>query len=131
MVPPGPHKNGRLKFMAALTKIAVVGIGSFAGATLLAGLGAATASAEVQESAPAPYVTSRQAILIDDNALRVADYGEARGFLDTRNADAGIVHAQGEGVHVDTVKAVPGTKAAPFNLEANGAFVFSPPIGDW
>jgi hypothetical protein len=117
--------------MALSKKLAGLGFGSFAGATLLAGLGSATASAEVEESAPAPYVTSRQAILIDDNALRVADYGEARGFGDTRSADAGIVHAQGEGVHVDTVKAVPGTKAAPFNLESNGSFVFSPPIGDW
>ena len=117
--------------MALSMKLAVLGFGSFAGATVLAGLGAGTAAAEVEESAPAPFVTSRQAILIDDNALRVADYGEARGFLDTRNAEAGIVHAQGEGVHVDTVKAVPGTKAAPFNLAANGAFIFSPPIGDW
>lgn len=117
--------------MAAFKKVAVVGIGTFAGATLLAGFAAATASAEVQESAPAPYVTSRQAILIDDNALRVADYGQARGFLDTRSGDAGIVHAQGEGVHVDTVKAVPGTTSAPFNLESNGSFQFSPPIGDW
>ncbi|PEG51047.1 hypothetical protein CRI78_28700, partial [Mycolicibacterium diernhoferi] len=56
--------------MASLKRLAVLGFGSFAGATLLAGLGSATASAEVQESAPAPYVTSRQAILIDDNALR-------------------------------------------------------------
>ena len=116
--------------MALSMKLAVLGFGSFAGATVLAGLGSATASAEVEESAPAPYVTSRQAILIDDNALRVADYGEARGFLDTRNAESGIVHAQGAG-NKDTVKAVPGTKAAPFNLAANGAFIFSPPIGDW
>ncbi len=117
--------------MALSKKLAVLGFGSFAGATLLAGLGSATAGAEVEESAPAPYVTSRQAILIDDNALRVADYGEARGFLDTRNAESGIVHAQGEGVHVDTVKAVPGTTSAPFNLESNGSFTFDPPIGDW
>ena len=117
--------------MASSKKLAILGFGSFAGATLLAGLGSATAAAEVEESAPAPYVTSRQALLVDDNALRVADYGEARGFLDTRSANAGIVHAQGEGVHVDTIKAVPGTKSAPFNLESNGSFVFSPPIGDW
>ncbi|WP_395310139.1 hypothetical protein V4U86_04775 [Mycobacterium sp. AMU20-3851] len=117
--------------MASTAKLAVLGLGSFAAATVLAGLGSATAAAEVEESAPTPYVTSRQAILIDDNALRVADYGEARGFLDTRNAESGVVHAQGEGVHVDTIKAVPGTKAAPFNLDSNGAFVFSPPIGDW
>ena len=116
--------------MALSKKLALLGFGSFAGATLLAGLGSATASAEVEESAPAHYVTSRQALLIDDNALRVADYGEARGFLDTRNAESGIVHAQGAG-NKDTVKAVPGTKAAPFNLASNGAFIFSPPIGDW
>ena len=116
--------------MALSKKFVVLGFGSFAGATLLAGLGSATAGAEVEESAPAPYVTSRQALLIDDNALRVADYGEARGFLDTRNAESGIVHAQGAG-NKDTVKAVPGTKAAPFNLAANGAFIFRPPIGDW
>jgi len=114
-----------------LKKPAALGVGAAAMAAVFAGLGAPTAGAEVEESAPAPYVTSRQAILIDDNALRVADYGQARGMLDTRNADAGIVHAQGEGVHVDTVKAVPGTKSAPFNLDSNGAFVFSPPIGDW
>jgi len=117
--------------MASSKKFVILGLGSFAGATLLAGLGSATAGAEVEESAPTPYVTSRQALLVDDNALRVSDYGQARGFLDTRSADAGIVHAQGEGVHVDTIKAVPGTKSAPFNLDSNGAFVFSPPIGDW
>ncbi len=116
--------------MASSKKLAILGLGSFAGAMILAGLGSATAGAEVEESAPAPYVTSRQAILIDDNALRVADYGQARGFLDTRNAESGIVHAQGAG-NKDTVKAVPGTKAAPFNLASNGAFIFSPPIGDW
>ncbi|MGW0159364.1 hypothetical protein ACWDUN_08570 [Mycobacterium sp. NPDC003323] len=114
-----------------MKKPTVLGFGAAAMAAAFAGLGTGTAGAEVEESAPAPYVTSRQAILIDDNALRVADYGEARGFLDTRNADAGIVHAQGEGVHVDTIKAVPGTTAAPFNLESNGAFTFDPPIGDW
>lgn len=116
--------------MALLRKLAIFGFGSFAGATVLAGLGSGTASADVEESAPVPYVTSRQALVIDDNALRVADYGEARGFLDTRNAESGVVHAQGAG-NKDTVKAVPGTKAAPFNLASNGAFIFSPPIGDW
>ncbi|MCV7430753.1 hypothetical protein [Mycolicibacterium bacteremicum] len=122
------HTIGRFR---NVKKPAAVALGAAAMGAAFAGLSAGTASAEVQESAPAPYVTSRQALLVDDNALRVADYGEARGFGDTRSADAGIVHAQGEGVHVDTVKAVPGTTAAPFNLEANGAFVFSPPIGDW
>ncbi|MGU3500586.1 hypothetical protein [Mycobacterium sp. C31M] len=114
-----------------MKKPTALALGAGAMAAAFAGLNAGTANAEVQESAPAPYVTSRQAVVIDENALRVADYGQARGFLDTRSADAGIVHAQGEGVHVDTVKAVPGTTSAPFNLESNGSFVFSPPIGDW
>ncbi|MGU3501824.1 hypothetical protein [Mycobacterium sp. C31M] len=95
----------------------------------LAFLGAGAAHAEVQESAPAPYVTSRQAILISDDALRVADYGQARGFLDTRSAESGIVHAQGEGR--DSVKAVPGTTSAPFAVEHNGQFTAGAPIGDW
>jgi len=117
--------------MAVTKKLAIFSFGSFAGVTLLAGLGSATASAEVEESAPAPYVTSRQALLIDDNALRVADYGQARGFLDTRSADQGIVHAQGEGVHVDTIKAVPGTISEAFNLPEDGQFYFQPPIGSF
>jgi hypothetical protein len=117
--------------MALSKKLAVLGFGSFAGATLLSGLGSATASAEVEEKAPAPYVTSRQALLIDDNALRVTDVGQARGFLETRAGDPGVVHAQGEGVHVDTVKAVPGTTATGFNVGANGQFNFEPPIGSF
>lgn len=115
--------------MALSKKLAILGFGPFVGATVLAGLVSATASAEVEESAPAPYVTSRQAELVSDNALRIVDYGVARGFLETRNSDPGIVHAQGEGVHVDTVKAIPGTKASAFL--GGGPFVFGPAIGSF
>jgi len=115
--------------MNATKKITALGIGSFAVAAAFMSLGSAVASADVEEVAPSPQVTSRQALLIDDNALRSADYGEARGLGETRNGDMGIVSAQGE-VH-DSTKAVVGSKAAPFNLESNGSFVFDPPIGAW
>jgi len=117
--------------MALSKKLAVLGFGSFVGATVLTALGSATANAEVQESAPAPYVTSRQAQVIDENALRFVDYGQARGFMDTRSADPGVVHAQGEGVHVDTIKAVPGTTASAFNVGANAQFNFGAPMGSF
>jgi hypothetical protein len=110
-------------------KLGALGLGSFAVAAAFMSLGSGTASAEVEEVAPTPQVTSRQALVIDENALRATAVGEARGFLETRSADSGIVHAQGE--VVDSVKAVVGTTAAPFNLEQNGSFQFSPPIGDW
>ncbi|CAN5453237.1 hypothetical protein BH11ACT7_BH11ACT7_34220 [soil metagenome] len=110
-------------------KLGALGLGSFAVAAAFMGLGSGTASAEVEEVAPSPQVTSRQALVIDENSLRSQAMGQARGFLDTRSADSGIVHAQGE--TRDSVKAVVGTTAAPFNLESNGSFQFSPPIGDW
>ena len=84
------HAFGRTRSLQR--SIALV-LGAAAMSVASAALGTGTAGAEVEESAPAPYVTSRQALIIDDNALRVADYGQARGFLDTRSADAGIVHA--------------------------------------
>jgi hypothetical protein len=110
-------------------KLGALGLGSFAVAAAFMSLGSGTASAEVEEVAPTPQVTSRQALVIDDNSLRATAIGEARGFLSTRSGEEGIVHAQGE--IRDSVKAVVGTTAAPFNLESNGAFEFSPPIGDW
>ena len=77
-------------------KLGALGLGSFAVAAAFMSLGSGTASAEVEEVAPSPQVTSRQALIIDDNSLRASAIGEARGFLDTRSADSGIVHAQGE-----------------------------------
>jgi hypothetical protein len=115
--------------MIATTKITALGLGTVAAAAAFMSIGSAVATAEVTEVAPSPQVTSRQALLIDDNALRSADYGEARGLGETRNADLGVVTAQGE-VH-DSTKAVVGSKSAPFNLESNGSFVFDPPIGAW
>lgn len=115
--------------MTATKKITAAGLGSFAAAAAFMSFGSAVASADVEEVAPAPHVTSRQALVIDDNALRIADYGQARGLGETRNADLGEVTAQGD--VRDTTKAVVGTKSAPFNLESNGSFAFDPPIGTW
>lgn len=115
--------------MYGTNKITALGLGSIAAAAAFMSLGSGLANADVTEVAPSPQVTSRQALLIDDNALRSADYGEARGLGETRNADLGEVIAQGE--VRDTTKAVVGSHAAPFNLEANGSFVFDPPIGAW
>ena len=109
-------------------KLVALGLGSFAVAAAFMSLGSGTASA-VEEVAPSPQVTSRQALIIDDNALRSTAIGEARGFLSTRSADSGIVHAVGE--VKDSIMAVPGTTAAPFNLEQNGSFSFGAPMGDW
>jgi len=110
-------------------KITAVGLGSFAVAAAFMSLGNAVANADVVEVAPTPQVTSRQAVLIDPDALRVADYGKARGLGENRSADTGVVSAQGS--VRDSTKAIVGSKAAPFNLEANGSFVFDPPIGSW
>lgn len=110
-------------------KLGIFGLGSFAIAATLMSFGSGTSSADVEEVAPAPVVTSRQALIVSDNALRASAPGEARGALETRSADSGIVHAQGE--LRDSVKAVVGTTAAPFGVEQNGAFVEGAPIGDW
>ncbi|WP_197382261.1 hypothetical protein [Mycolicibacterium mengxianglii] len=105
-------------------------LGSFACAVALMSVGTPMASADVEEMAPSPQVSSRQALLVDENALRTAAIGEARGAGGNSGlGDAGVVTAQGE--VRDGVKAVAGTTAAPFNLEQNGSFQFSPPIGDW
>ena len=113
----------------SFTTLGVLGLGSLAVSAAFLGLSSATASADVEEMAPTPQVTSRQALIIDDNSLRSTAIGEARGLGESRSADMQEISAQGE-VH-DSVKAVPGTTAAPFNLEDNGQFVFDPPIGQW
>ncbi|MGB3482479.1 MAG: hypothetical protein WBB07_09740 [Mycobacterium sp.] len=109
-------------------KLAALGLGSAAVAAAFMSLGSGTANA-VEEVAPTPVVTSRQALIIDDNALRATAPGQARGMLNTRSANSGVVHAQGN--VKDSVKAVVGTSAAPFNLESNGSFQTGAPIGDW
>ncbi|MET0898706.1 MAG: hypothetical protein ABWY45_12415 [Mycobacterium sp.] len=115
--------------MANAKKVSALGLGAFAVAAAFMSLGSAVANADVEEMAPSPQVTSRQALIIDDNSLRASAIGEARGFGETTTADLGIVSAQGE--VRDGVKAIAGTVASPFNLESNGSFQFSPPIGDW
>jgi hypothetical protein len=115
--------------MTSAKKLTAVGLGSFAVAAAFMGLGSAVANADVEEVAPTPQVTSRQALVVDDNSLRATAIGEARGLGESRSSDVQEINAQGE--VRDSVKAVPGTTAAPFNLEANGSFEFSPPIGDW
>lgn len=133
-------------------KLGVLGLGSVSVAGVFLGLGTGTASADIEISAPEPYVTSRQALVIDENALRIADDGQARGtHLDTRWAESALVHAQGEvGGQPATVGedrsataiAVPGSYAIPFNLgrpgshngfqrQAAGQFLFTPPIGSF
>ncbi|ANW63408.1 hypothetical protein BCA37_07170 [Mycobacterium sp. djl-10] len=112
------------------TKLTVLGIGSAAATAAFLSLGAATASADVREMAPRPNVTSRQATVVDQNALRRSAQGEARGFWgSTRSADSGIVHSQGE--VRDSVKAVVGTRSAPFGVRQNGEFRQGAPIGSW
>jgi hypothetical protein len=115
--------------MTSVKKLSAVGLGSVAVAAAFMSLGSAVAGADVEEMAPTPQVTSRQALIIDDNALRAVAIGNSRGAGATRSADPFEISAQGE--LRDSVKAVPGTTAAPFNLESNGSFVFDPPIGDW
>jgi hypothetical protein len=115
--------------MASAKKLSALGLGTFAVTAAFMSLGSAVASADVEEVAPTPQVTSRQALVIDENALRATAIGEARGLGESRAADMQEVTAQGE--VRDSTKAVVGTTAAPFNLEDNGSFAFSPPIGDW
>lgn len=112
------------------TKLTVLGIGSAAATAAFLSFGAATANADVRESAPRPNVTSRQATVIDQNALRRSAQGQARGFWgDTRSGRTGVVNAQGD--VRDSVKAVVGTRSAPFGVRQNGEFRQGAPIGSW
>lgn len=117
-------------FTRIATKLTVVGIGAAAVAAAFVSVGAATAAAEVIEVAPRPNVTSRQAVIVDKNALRRAGQGVARGAgAENRRAGSGGVMAQGE--VRDGVIAVPGTSSAPFGVRANGEFRQGAPIGAW
>lgn len=122
------HNAGSIKRNA--TKLVIVGIGVSAVAAAFVSLGAATASADVIEIAPRPNVTSRQATIIDRNALRRTAQGQARGALgENRSAGSGGVSGQGE--VKDSVIAVPGSAASPFLLPQNGQFRSGAPIGSW
>lgn len=112
------------------TKLTIVGIGTAAVAAAFATVSAATANAEVNEVAARPNVTSRQAVLVDRNALRRSGQGVARGPLfDSSRPGEGEVVAQGE--VRDGVIAVPGTASSPFGVRGNGEFRQGAPIGDW
>ena len=109
-------------------KIGAVGIGSAAFGAAFVGIGSGTASADIDLVAPAPVVTSRQATMLSEGALRYADYGQARGLGDSRSGDLSEVSAQGEvggqpvAVGEDrssTMLALPGTRAVPFNFRLN------------
>jgi hypothetical protein len=113
-------------------KLGIVGLGSFAVAAAFIGVGSGTASADVEEIAPGPVVTSRQAS--QNSVIRINDYGLARGISEARVADAGVVNAFGVvaaeqdlPVVRDGVKAVVGTTASAFE----GEYPVGPPIGDW
>lgn len=116
-------------FVLNAKKLTALGIGSAAVAAAFLSMSAATANAEVREMAPRPNVTSRQATVIDQNALRRTAQGEARGPWENRSADGGGVRAQGE--VRDSVKAVVGTRSAPFGVRQNGEFRQGAPIGSW
>lgn len=102
-----------------------MGLGSFAVATAFMGLGSGTANADIEEWGPNPTVTSRQATVVSEDAVRPNDFGVARGLADTRLADAGVISAVGE--VRDTPKAVVGGTASAFE----GEYPTGPPIGDW
>lgn len=111
-------------------KLAALGLGMSAVAAAFMNFGTATANAEVIEIAPRPNVSSRQAVVIDQNALRRTGIGNTRGALgDHRRAGRGGVNAQGD--IRDSVIAVPGTSSAPFLLPQNGQFRSGAPIGSW
>ena len=102
--------------------LGVVGLGAF-GAAAFIGMGSGVAGAEVDQIAPGPIVTSRQAS--ENSVIRINDFGVARGTSEARLGDAGIVSAQGE--VRDSVKAVTGTRAREFQ----GSYAPGPAIGDW
>lgn len=116
-------------FVRGSKKLGILGFGSLAVAAACIGLSSATASAEIVEISPEePIVTSRQATLISEDAVRQTDIGDvltAQG--DARNAPITEVRGQDGGEVRDTVKAVPGSVAGPFE----GAWPTSPALGDF
>ncbi len=102
--------------------LAIAGFGAFGAAASL-GFGTAVATAEVEEWAPGPTVTSRQAS--ENSVVRINDFGVARGVSEARLGDAGVVSAQGE--VRDSTKAVVGGTASGFE----GSYPTGPAIGDW
>lgn len=107
--------------------LGVLGLGALCAAAAFSTLSVGIAHADVDEVAPVPEVTSRQA---STNAvIRIDDLGVASGISEARLADAGVIEAEGSGSTEvrDTVKAVPGGKAKGFM----GSYPVGPPLGDW
>lgn len=102
--------------------LGVIGLGAF-GAVAFIGVGYGVARADIDEVAPGPIVTSRQAS--ENSVIRINDYGVARGISEARLGDAGVVNAQGE--VRDSLKAVNGTRSRPFR----GGYAPGPAMGDW
>ena len=100
-----------------------IGIGSCSAAAAFMSLAGGVAVAEVEEIAPGPVVSSRQASEI--SVVRINDYGVARGISEARVADAGVVSAVGE--VRDSTKAIVGGTASAFD----GGWPSGPGIGDW
>ena len=108
-------------------KPGVLGLGVLCVAAAFSTLSVGTAHADVDEVAPVPVVTSRQA---STNAvIRINDMGAAGGISEARLADAGVIEAEGSGSTEirDTMKAVPGSKVKGFL----GSYPVGPPLGDW
>lgn len=112
------------------SKLTAVTIGAAAVAAAFVTVDTAPASAEVTEVQPRPNVSSRQAILLDKNAVRRSGQGIARGAgAENRRADNGGIMAHGE--VRDGMIAVPGTASSPFGVRANGEFRRGAPLGSW
>jgi len=82
------------------------------------------------EVKPRPNVTSRQAGVVDQNAVRRAGQGVARGAgAETRIADSGGIGAHG--IISEGIIAVPGSTSSPFRVGQNGQFRTGAPMGSW
>ncbi|MGW0162463.1 hypothetical protein ACWDUN_24410 [Mycobacterium sp. NPDC003323] len=95
----------------------------------LISISSAVADADIAELSPTPEVTIDTPAHKGDNAVRAAPYGEVQAQGAVRDCKKEVVCAQG--TVSDSVEAIVGSKAAPFNLESDGEFTFDPPIGDW
>lgn len=110
------------------TPIARTLFGTVTAAALLC-LTHAVAHADIAEISPTPEVTIDIPAHEGDNAVRAAPYGEVQAQGVVRDCKMDVVCAQG--TVTDSLEAIVGSKAAPFNLEDNGEFIFDAPIGDW
>lgn len=114
--------------MTVTRSLTLTALGMMAAAGLIS-LSAGVANADIAEISPTPEVTIDTPAHEGDNAVRAAPYGEVQAQGVVRDCKMDVVCAQGK--VADSMEAIPGSKAAPFNLESDGEFIFDPPIGDW